>query len=314
MPPGATERPGPGALDTAAGGQLYLIQGQNVIMGHGQAVHFDRAEVYHTARIKTYPTGDVEIMTASAPVFRAPGWEDSGAWEIGPPCHKVSDKSDSKSGENVERSMRRAASQLRDIALSTPFRWFVTLTISPGRLDRYDDSAVLRAFRVWANNAVQRCGIAYAVVPERHKDGAIHFHGFVTDGLPLVDSGTISVPGLKRPIRPKNDEKRGEMLQNGGKIVYNVPGWSWGFSTALPISGDYGAAVSYVCKYVRKEGERIGGRWVYKGGRLGRPVIDYADIDIREHEAADGESYAFSAGGVCFRVTRTRTAMREPFK
>lgn len=33
------------------------------------------------------------------------------------------------------------------------------------------------------------------LVPERHKDGAIHLHGFFNDALPLVDSGTISRPG-----------------------------------------------------------------------------------------------------------------------
>lgn len=280
-------------------------------MEQDHAVHKSRAEVFFTARIKTYPTGDMELMTASAPVFRLPGYEPADSWEVSPARHAVSDKSDAKkSAENTERSMRRAASQLRDVALSTPFRWFVTLTISPDRLDRHDDQAVLRAFRVWANNAVQRSGIAYAVVPERHKDGAVHFHGFFTDGLPLVDSGTLSVPGRKKPLRPKSAENRAELLQNGAKIVYNVSGWSWGFSTALPISGDYCAAVSYVCKYVRKEAEKIGGRWVYKGGALGRPLVEYADIDIREHGAADGESYAFSAGGVCFRVTRARMPVR----
>lgn len=49
-------------------------------------------------------------------------------------------------------------------------------------------------------------GLAYVLVPERHKDGAIHLHGFINESLPLSDSGTMKLPGAKRPAAPARCE------------------------------------------------------------------------------------------------------------
>ena len=74
--------------------------------------------------------------------------------------------------------MRRAASKLRDIALCNDFRYFVTLTLDPAKIDRHDMDALVRVLNRWADNRVRRHGLRYVLVPERHKDGAIHLHGF----------------------------------------------------------------------------------------------------------------------------------------
>lgn len=198
--------------------------------------------------------------------------------------------------------MRRAAGRVRDLALCNDFRWFVTLTLDPAKIDRHDMEALTHVLNRWSDNRVRRKGLRYILVPERHKDGAIHLHGFFNDALPLVDSGTVSLPGGK-PRKPRSRKQREEWLSAGGKIVYNIPDWSLGFSTALQLTGDYHAAVAYVCKYVRKQQEKIGGRWYYSGGKLQEPEVSYLDIGYREVEEMEG-SYTFSVPGRGFAMYR----------
>ena len=82
--------------------------------------------------------------------------------------------------------MRRARGKLRRLALANEFRWFVTLTIDPQKCDSFDGAAVVKKLNAWCSNMVQRKGLRYILVPERHKDGALHFHGFFNDALEAV--------------------------------------------------------------------------------------------------------------------------------
>ena len=263
----------------------------------------EKSQIYHTQRIKEYPIAGVwECLTASRPIFREPGWENIRDKNL--PLYGKSDAADvgrevrsNPSAESVARSVRRARVALRDYALSTEFRYFVTLTLDADKIDRYDMAEITRRMQTWCSNQVQRCGLAYVLVPERHKDGAVHFHGFFNDALPAVDSGTIVPPTGGKPRRPRSNAERSKWLSEGGRIVYNLPGWTLGFTTAMELYGEYPKAVAYVCKYIGKQqgGElpqKIGGRWYYSGGNLGRPVIHYGDGTARECSENDG-AYVF---------------------
>lgn len=245
-----------------------------------------------TGRVKSYPGGGYEIMAASEAVFKPSGWEKAG-WK---PKEPQKPRKQSEKADCSDRAMRRARAQVRDIALCTPFRWFVTLTLDKARINRYDMPEITRHLNCWLDNQVRRRGLSYVLVPERHKDGAIHFHGFFNDALEAVDSGTVSLPGVKAPRRPRSARQRAEWLSQGGHAVYNLPGWSWGFTTAIELYGDYNRAVSYVCKYIGKDGEKPGGRWFYSGGDLRRPEVSCEDISFREVEALEG-AVVFSPAG-----------------
>lgn len=207
------------------------------------------------------------------------------------------------SAESLERSVRRARARIRELCMANRFDKFVTLTLDASRIDRYDVSAIVRKMGQWADNQVRRHGLKYCLVPELHKDGAVHFHGFLQwpDGGGFVDSGTIRLPGKqnKAPSRPRTAAQREAWLASGGQVVYNVPAWSYGFSTAISLYGDYDAAVGYVAKYIGKGMDvqdmqdtpdapisgKIGGRWYYSGGELAEPVRVLADAaadDIRK--------------------------------
>lgn len=268
-----------------------------------ESINVAERDIRHTCRIKEYPGGRVEVMAASRPIFAAGGWEKSG-WYAAPA--RVEDsaatvRAAAAQPADLARARRRAAARVRDLALCNQFTYFVTLTFDAAKIDRYDIRAILHKMRVWLDNRVRRRGLRYILVPELHKDGAIHFHGFFNAGAEYVDSGTVRRPGSKQPRRPRSAQQRAEWLAAGGLPVYNVADWAFGFSTAIPLYGDYDAAVSYVCKYVTKGGQtapnggdnvdlsaKIGGRWYYSGGDLQEPRVAYCDIACEELAAAGG--------------------------
>ena len=147
---------------------------------------------------------------------------------------------------------------------SQTFSFFTTLTLDASVIgDRCDPVNVVKKLNVWLSNMVQRQGLRYVLVPERHKKGGIHFHGFFSD-----------CPAL-RPVDSGHKDKKGH-------TIYNLARWSMGFSTAIELYGDYHSAVAYVCKYIGKDSEKIGGRWYYSGGDLHGPVEKYADLNFRD--------------------------------
>lgn len=233
--------------------------------GGEQQTALDRFEdIGGNAILYRYPNGCLDIVCASDKMFAPPGWEDaedfSRPGRVGPEPAKR-EKGKKSEGDDMLRSMRRARANLRRMALANSFDYFVTLTLDPAKIDRYDGKAVTKALGQWCDNMVRRHGLRYILVPEQHKDGAFHFHGFFAgDGLKVVDSG----------------------VQWDGRTVYNLPQWTLGFTTAQRLYGEYTAAVGYCCKYIGKQqGQRPLGRWYYSGGALAKPEKIYAALDFR---------------------------------
>ena len=246
--------------------------------------------------VKHYADGRTSIMVADRNIFRIPGYEATHVSHkrdalVLPPDPETAYAVDEYKGiladggltpmeqekarASFARAQRRARTQVRDLALANPFRYFVTLTFDRTRVDRWDDTEVMRVTRNWLDNTVRRYGLAYVLVPERHKDGAIHFHGFFNGAVEGIDSG-------HRTER--------------GQVIYNLPAWPWGFTTAIEVYGEYGAAVSYVCKYITKGTDKVGGRWYYHGGALKKPAVEYLNTDYAALSEGQ-EAYSIEALG-----------------
>lgn len=260
--------------------------------------------IKHNLRVKVYPDGSATVMCSDRTIFREAGFELSGEApreagakpERGEGQEAAGEGTDGgPSADNVARARRRARSAVSDLARCTGFTHFVTLTLSPEHIDRYDMRAVMKKLNTWLDNRVRRNGLAYVLVPEYHRDGAIHFHGLFNGVLEYQDSGTISM-GSGAPRRPRSLAQRKKWLENGGHVVYNVPAWKFGFSTAIELYGDRRAAVGYVCKYIGKSSEKIGGRWYLSGGNLRRPRVLCGDADYQEAAALAGPDGCFSIG------------------
>ena len=231
---------------------IYLIYGHysiTTLIGRmtKKTLCVDGAAVKHFAKIYTYPGGMQDIVASTSPDFGAKGWEESGA--------------NAKRRAPAGARERRARAKLRRLALANDFRWFVTLTIDPEKCDSFDGAAVVKKLNAWCSNMVQRKGLRYILVPERHESGRIHFHGFFSDSVEAVVSGHYD---------------------SQGHPIFNLTQWSLGFTTAIELYDDYTRAVRYVCKYVGKQGEKPAGRWYYSGGDLREPEITYAEISPAE--------------------------------
>lgn len=222
-------------------------------------------------------------------------------------------KDDNEIVDPSEVSRRRAKRKIFDYVICNPFDCFVTLTLDAKMIDRNDYKSVIEKLRVYLDNRVRRKGLIYVGVPEVHKNGGLHFHfAMNSSALKLVDSGTVSIKGVKAPIRVSTALKRG-IPQSEWHTVYNVSDWKFGFSTAIKTYGERGAVAHYLSKELNKTVqkavssngalEKIGGRWYLSGGKLLTPFVELCDSDGAEMYDSDS-SYDFECLGGLFRVKK----------
>lgn len=211
------------------------------------------------------------IQSFSVPTFRPAGWESQTEKKPGVRLDEA-DEVDELCEPNladVERATRRAKINAFDIIMCNPcLDTFATFTYKPDEeLDKSSYEECYKKLGVWLSNRVQRRGLMYVIVPERHKSGDIHFHG-------IMNSSALS---LERAVSPK-----GRALSRNGKPIFNLQDWKAGFSTAQIIGGassDREAVAKYVFKYMGKQvGQKIGGRYCLIGGQnIVRPYYAYGD-------------------------------------
>lgn len=172
------------------------------------------------------------------------------------------------------RNLWKVKTKIKDYCLSNDFTFFWTLTFaSSENHDRYDDDLAFYCMGKWIEKMRKKYGrFKYIFIPERHKDGAIHFHG-VTEGF----CGDISYSGKKHK----------------GKKVYNCMDWKYGFSTLSRIISKRKCA-TYISKYVTKEltdsavekGKKK--YWCSRG--LRKPAVTYSQVDLSFGREPDYEN------------------------
>lgn len=143
--------------------------------------------------------------------------------------------------ERFMQSYCRSRSMVLQYGLCNPWDYFITITVSPKRFDRWDLDAIYKYLAQWLRDYRRRYGIdlAYLLVPERHKDGAWHFHGFIRG---------IVYSHLSRFIRGIHPDR----LVNGGFLNWGQLGKAVGY-VSLAALRDPVAAAFYVVKYITKE-------------------------------------------------------------
>lgn len=96
--------------------------------------------------------------------------------------HKPNRNSEQPSDKAIEESLRRTRTTIFDYALSNNFSYFVTFTFNPKKVDRYSIESTSNIMKYWLNRQKKHSpNFAYVIVPEFHKDGAIHFHALIRD-------------------------------------------------------------------------------------------------------------------------------------
>lgn len=210
---------------------------------------------FYKTKIKLYPNGHktltvyhnalkVEKEVNSIPVFYLP---ENG-------------KSDKEKDLEKMRGVWKIKTKIKDYVLCNDFDCFWTLTFET---DRYNYDLAFEKMSKWLAKMRRKYGkFRYIIIPELHKDGAIHFHG-VTGGF----KGTLTYSGVKH--------KKAK--------VYNSSDWEYGFTTITKMRNKEKCA-SYVTKYFTKDMQNsIVGKgkkkyWLSLG--LDLPVVSYSAEDL----------------------------------
>lgn len=230
-----------------------------------------QAQSHYNARLKFDCNGNlVEVLVFPKAIFNPEKYEEIDTFDYAN-TNICSDSAEaSESALWLTESAARARKKVKDIVYSNDdLRAFVTLTLDKSKIDRYDYKQVIAKYNDMLSNMVQRRGLKYVLVPELHKDGAIHFHGFMNDVLSVKKSR-------------KKDKSTGEP-------IFNIDEYKFGFSTLTYINENRQACANYILKYITKQqaSGKIGGRFYLHGGKLREPKCVYLDLDPDKVALAD---------------------------
>lgn len=130
---------------------------------------------------------------------------------------------------------KRAKKRIYDYSRSNSWEWFVTLTFDRSGVDSTNYDICYKKVSNWLHNIRIRAApdLKYLFVPEYHSDNKhIHFHGLLSNcgNMSFVYSGH----------------------KKQGHKIYNLSGWSWGFSTASKVK-DTDKVSFYITKYISKD-------------------------------------------------------------
>lgn len=131
-------------------------------------------------------------------------------------------------------SIYRTRTAIKDIILCNDFDIFATFTFDPKKHDRYNPVHCKSVMSLWLENQRRSHSpdLKYLIVPELHKDGAIHFHALLKNY-----NGRLRDSGVKSSnLHP----------------IYTLSGFRAGYSTACYISS-VEALCSYISKYITKD-------------------------------------------------------------
>lgn len=176
----------------------------------------------------------------------------------------------------LSQSLSRSRRMVRDYILCNGFTHFCTFTFAQDKVDRQDFRLCRAKLTKFFNNYRSRYSpdFRYLVVPERHQDGAWHFHGVV------------------RGIRPKDLFVPVSILKRVGDeliLVPNTPQYaSWiqyerslGFFNISRIRSIPACAL-YVTKYITKDlaALEVGSRVLLHSQDLCKPELVFDEDNI----------------------------------
>lgn len=172
----------------------------------------------------------------------------------------VNRSSEKPSDDAITESLRRTRTTIFDYALSNDFEYFVTFTFNPKKIDRYSIDETFNTMKYWLNRQKKHSpDFAYVIVPEFHKDGAIHFHAL---------------------IRAYNGDMMPTKIFQNGKRVYNVTGFTSGFTNAQKMDDDQEKTAGYITKYITKDTiNRFNKRRYWASKNLQKPVKHYESLE-----------------------------------
>ena len=159
----------------------------------------------------------------------------------------------------LDCNMRRSKKMIKDYGLCNDWQFFVTFTLDQMKQDRYNLSLYIKklSHSIRNLNRSRNEKIEYLLIPEQHKDGAWHMHGFIR--------------GLKENEYVFAKKRKGRDVFHW--IMYKE---KFGFCD-MEFIEDRDKAVSYLMKYITKDLSRsvseINAKSYYCSKGLNKPEI-----------------------------------------
>lgn len=149
-----------------------------------------------------------------------------------------------KQADNRYESAARARRKVSMYARATSWDWFLTLTFSPEKSDRYDFRRCTARTQWWLRymRKTRAPDLQYLIVYEPHADGAWHIHGL------MANTGTLDfkISGHRRH----------------GRQTYNLINWRYGYSACTVVQDTHKVA-AYIVKYITKADIELD-RWQHR--------------------------------------------------
>lgn len=155
--------------------------------------------------------------------------------------HRKNKSEEDASKKNTSLSnVARVRNRIFEITINNNFTHFITITLDEKKIDRYDAALISKKLRKVFNNYKSKVdnNFAYLLVPEYHKDKAIHFHG-----LFRLSSNNKDLRSLG------TDKKTGHKVFRS-KWLFN----SFGSNRLVSFPPSHSVFVSkYITKYITKD-------------------------------------------------------------
>jgi len=194
------------------------------------------------------------------------------------PCFVGERAANSEHPFKMDNNLSRSRRVIRDLILCNRFSWFCTFTFDDSKIDRYDLSACKKAITEFFKNFRNRSApdFIYLVVPERHEDGAWHFHGVVS-GIPLDE---FSVPETIT-VRDRKTQKLKVVKNKKHYVRWERYSQRFGFFDCSRIR-HYEACAQYISKYITKALADMtkGKRLFFASQNLERPSLIFDEDDV----------------------------------
>jgi len=176
----------------------------------------------------------------------------------------------------LDESLSRTRRIVRDILFSNKFDLFCTFTFDAGKVDRFNYKDCQKKLTDFFKNYRNRHApdFKYVIVPEFHKNGAIHFHGMLRG----INPGDFEVPEY---IYKRNRLSGDLILVPNTRKYVRWKNFKLGFFSCSLVKNHYACAL-YVSKYITKDLTQLpkGVRAVMSYEGLARPELAFDEDDV----------------------------------
>ncbi len=176
--------------------------------------------------------------------------------------------------QSLKNSRKRALDNVYGYALCNDWNYFITLTFSEQYVDRFDLNGVNNLWKIFREKMqYYYSDIKILLVNEKHKSGAIHFHGFI--GNCNFDEHLIFAKNNRKYLKDKNGKtkldingnkvinaKYGEVLRTKfGDMIFNFKNtfYNYGYTTIVKIRPESSnlQITNYLTKYLSKDNNQV---------------------------------------------------------